>query len=144
MLDTRHFWLFLAFWLSLSTPVFPVACDAGVNLRTALARLIVLAGLTPWQKIFVNLRSSRETELLAVYPVADVCRWFGHSPAVAARFYAQARTEVADRASQERTLLEPVVGTTVGTIQYPVVTEMGTIGANQRLARVLRLLGIPL
>ena len=47
---------------------------------------------------------NRETELLAVYPVADVCRWFGHSPAVAARFYAQSRTEVADRACNERTL----------------------------------------
>jgi hypothetical protein len=31
---------------------------------------------------------------------------FGHSPAVAARFYAQARTEVTDRASQERTGME--------------------------------------
>ncbi len=119
----------------LSTPVFCVACDAGVNLRTALARLIVLAGLTPWQKLFVNLRSSRETELLAVFPVADVCRWFGHSPAVAARFYAQARTEVADRASQERTLSDTLVGTTVGTIQYPVGTKMGTIGANQETSK---------
>ena len=119
----------------LFSPIFPVACDAGVNLRTGLARLIVLAGLTPWQKLFVNLRSSRETELLAVYPVADVCRWFGHSPAVAARFYAQARTEVADRASQERTLSDTLVGTTVGTIQYPVGTKMGTIGANQETSK---------
>ena len=43
------------------------------------------------------------------------------------RFYAQARTEVADRASQERTLTDILVGTTVGTIG----SEMGTIGANQ-------------
>lgn len=91
----------------------------------------MLAGLTPWQKLFLNLRSSRETELLAVYPVADVCRWFGHSPAVAARFYAQARTEVADRASQERTLSDILVGTTVGTIG----SEMGTIGANQETSK---------
>ena len=95
----------------------------------------MLAGLTPWQKLFVNLRSSRETELLAVFPVADVCRWFGHSPAVAARFYAQARTEVADRASQERTLNDTLVGTTVGTIQYPVGTKMGTIGAHHETGK---------
>lgn len=43
------------------------------------------------------------------------------------RFYAQARTEVADRASQERTLSDILVGTTVGTIGI----EMGTVGANQ-------------
>jgi len=67
--------------------------------------------------------------------VADVCRWFGHSPAVAARFYAQARTEVADRASQERTLSGPEVGTTVGTIGSETGTKMGTIGANQETSK---------
>ncbi len=56
---------------------------------------------------------------------------FGHSPAVAARFYAQARTEVADRASQERTLSDTLVGTTVGTIG----SEMGTIGANHETSK---------
>ena len=95
----------------------------------------MLAGLTPWQKLFVNLRSSRETELLAVFPVADVCRWFGHSPAVAARFYAQARTEVADRASQERTLIDTLVGTKMGTIEGETGTKMGTIGANQETSK---------
>ena len=54
---------------------------------------------------------------------------------VAARFYAQARTEVADRASQERTLNDTLVGTTVGTIQYPVGTKMGTIGAKQETSK---------
>jgi len=99
----------------LSAPVFPLARNPSANLRTSLNRMIVAAGLTPWQKTFVNLRSSRETELLAVFPVADVCRWFGHSAAVAARFYAQARSEIADRASSERTLAHPV-GKQVGNI----------------------------
>ena len=100
----------------LSAPVFPMACDARVNLRTVFSRLIVKAGLTPWPKLFVNLRSSRETELLSVYPVADVCRWFGHSPAVAARFYAQARSEVAEKASREPTILEAKEDSQVGSI----------------------------
>ena len=56
---------------------------------------------------------------------------FGHSPAVAARFYAQARTEVADRASQERTFSDTLVGTTVGTIG----SEMGTVGAYQETGK---------
>lgn len=88
----------------LSCSVFPMACDPAVNLRTQLTRMIVKAKLIPWPKLFVNLRSSRETELLAAYPAADVCRWMGHSPAVAARFYAQARPEVAERAAQEMTV----------------------------------------
>ena len=47
------------------------------------------------------------------------------------RFYAQARTKVADRASQERTLSDILVGTTVGTIG----NEMGAIGANQETSK---------
>ena len=47
------------------------------------------------------------------------------------RFYAQARTEVADRASQERTLTDILVGTTVGTIG----NEMGAVGANQETSK---------
>ena len=100
----------------LSSPVFPMVSDARVNLRTVFSRIIARAGETPWEKLFVNLRSSRETELLSVYPVADVCRWFGHSPAVAARFYAQARSEVADKASREPTILEAKEDSQVGSI----------------------------
>ena len=85
-------------------PVFPMVVDPSINLRTQLRRLIVRSGLEPWPKLFVNLRSSRETELLSVYPAADVCRWMGHSPAVAAKFYAQARPEVAERAARELTV----------------------------------------
>ena len=47
------------------------------------------------------------------------------------RFYAQARTKVADRASQERTLSDILVGTTVGTIG----NEMGAVGANQETSK---------
>jgi integrase len=88
----------------LSSLVFPLVSDAAVNLRTSLRRFIVKAGVQVWPKLFHNLRSSRETELLAKYSIADVCNWFGHSPTVAARFYAQARTEVLERASVESTL----------------------------------------
>ena len=123
----------------LSSPVFPVACGSTVNLRTAFSRLIVLAGLSVWPKLFVNLRSSRETELLAVYPVADVCRWFGHSPAVAARFYAQSRSEVADRAANESTLKvdekadndDDLAGTKMGTISDETGTKTGSITGDQ-------------
>jgi integrase len=60
-----------------------------VNLRTRLHNIIRRAGCTPWQKLFVNLRSSRETELAAVYPLHVVCAWIGNSAAIAQKHYLQ-------------------------------------------------------
>lgn len=117
----------------MSAPVFPLAIDPRVNLRTALARMIVRAGLQPWDKLFVNLRSSRETELLAVYPATDVCRWMGHSPTVAAKFYAQARPEIADRAAQETTVQTSVsAGGEMGATNEKTGAKTGAID-NHRL-----------
>jgi len=93
----------------LSSLVFPLGSDAAVNLRISLRRLIAKAGVQVRPKLFHNLRSRRETELLAEYSIADVCNWFGHSPTVAARFYARARTEVLERASTESTLSETLL-----------------------------------
>jgi integrase len=39
------------------------------NLRTAFEKLARRAGLEPWPRLFHNLRSSRETELLEEFPV---------------------------------------------------------------------------
>lgn len=57
------------------------------NLRTQFRRIVEAAGLTPWPKIFHNLRASRETELAAEYPIQVVCAWIGNSPTIAARHY---------------------------------------------------------
>ena len=61
--------------------------DRGVNLRTHLNRIIRLAGLEPWPKLFHNLRASRETELNDEYPEHVVCRWIGNSRKVARKHY---------------------------------------------------------
>lgn len=111
----------------MSAPLFPMARNPKVNLRTGLSKMIVRAGLTVWDKLFVNLRSSRQTELLAVYPVADVCAWLGNSPTVAAKFYAQARTDVADRAASESILPGPIAGP-IGVKKGP---KMGPISIHQ-------------
>lgn len=58
------------------------------NLNPQLRRIIKRAGLTPWPRTFHNLRASRESELLREYDLPTVCKWMGHSPAVAARHYA--------------------------------------------------------
>ena len=39
------------------------------NLRTTFEKLVKRAGLEPWPRLFHNLRSSRETELLETFPV---------------------------------------------------------------------------
>jgi len=65
----------------------------GVNLRTQLTRIIERAGLTPWPKLFQNLRSTRETELAEKYPLHVVCAWIGNSQPVAAKHYLQVTDE---------------------------------------------------
>jgi hypothetical protein len=62
----------------------------GANLRTQANRIITeKAGLKPWGKTFVNLRSSRETDLAARFPLHVVCAWIGNSPRVASKHYLQ-------------------------------------------------------
>lgn len=68
------------------------------NLRTQLERIIESAGLNPWQKLFQNLRASRETELSEQFPIHVVCAWMGNTPKVAARHYLQVTREHFDRA----------------------------------------------
>ena len=59
------------------------------NLRTSFSKLIKRAGLTPWPRLFHNLRSSRETELLDRFPVQVVSKWMGHDPKTCLAHYAQ-------------------------------------------------------
>jgi integrase len=66
---------------------------AGTNLRTQLERIIGRAGLTPWPKLWQNLRSTRETELAETFPVHVVCAWIGNSRAVAVKHYLQVTDE---------------------------------------------------
>jgi hypothetical protein len=58
-----------------------------------LERIIRKAGLTPWPKLFQNLRSTRETELAESYPIHVVCKWIGNRQAVAREHYLQLTDE---------------------------------------------------
>ena len=46
-------------------------------------------GVKPWPKLFSNLRSSRETELVDNFPLHVVTKWIGHTPEVAKMHYLQ-------------------------------------------------------
>ncbi len=61
--------------------------DGNSNLRTQLNRIIKRAGLTPWEKLFQNLRASRATELAAQFPSHVAAEWLGHSTMVAQKHY---------------------------------------------------------
>jgi integrase len=62
---------------------------SNVNLRKGLMTLLRKAGLTPWPRLFHNLRASRQTELAATFPSHVVCAWIGNSERIAAAHYLQ-------------------------------------------------------
>jgi integrase len=70
------------------------------NLRTTFGKLVKRAGLEPWPRLFHNLRSSRETELLEEFPVHVVALWMGHDAKVSLKHYAQTTDEHFERASR--------------------------------------------
>ena len=61
----------------------------GSNVGPHFARIVKRAGLTPWPKLWHNLRATRETELAENYPAHVVCAWIGNSVQVAAKHYLQ-------------------------------------------------------
>lgn len=63
--------------------------QTNANLGTQLRRIVKRAGLTPWPKLFHNLRATRETELAEQFPLHVVCRWIGNSQTIAHRHYLQ-------------------------------------------------------
>jgi integrase len=69
------------------------------NLRTSFAKLVKRAGLESWPRLFHNLRSSRETELLEEFPVHVVAKWMGHDAKVSIKHYAQTTEDHFDRAT---------------------------------------------
>ena len=59
------------------------------NLRTTFEKIVKRAGLTPWPRLFHNLRSSRQTELAERFPSHVVCGWLGNSEDIARKHYYQ-------------------------------------------------------
>ena len=65
--------------------------DATKNLRTTLLKIIAKAGLTPWPRLFQNMRSSCACDWVEQSPNHVAAGWLGHSPLIAARHYLQTR-----------------------------------------------------
>jgi len=77
------------------------------NLRTQFERIITRAGLTPWPRLFHNLRSSCETELIKRHPMPAVVAWLGHTEEIALRHYCQVTDADFAQAASHRTPTEP-------------------------------------
>jgi hypothetical protein len=69
----------------------PCLRQRGANkvLRAAMLSLLRKAGVSPWPRLFQNLRASRETELAADYPLHVVCAWIGNTNSITMRHYLQ-------------------------------------------------------
>jgi integrase len=78
----------------------------GCNLRTTMEKIIRRAGMTPWPRLFHNLRSSRETELCERFPVHVVAAWLGNTPEIARKHYLQTTDEHFRQAAAPTKLLE--------------------------------------
>lgn len=71
--------------------VVPRLRDPGVNLRTHFERIIAKAGVTPWPRLFHNMRASCACDWAEKFPGHVVAGWLGHSPLISARHYLQTR-----------------------------------------------------
>ena len=69
--------------------IFLRTITGAVNLRKGLNSIIKKAGLSPWPKLFQNLRASRETELCQNFPLHVASKWIGNTPTVAMGHYLQ-------------------------------------------------------
>jgi len=72
--------------------------DREQNLRTQLGRICLQAGVPPFPRPFVAMRSSRVTEWVELFPVQCASEWAGHTPAICQRHYLQTRSEYVQRA----------------------------------------------
>ena len=75
--------------------------DREANLRTQMIKITESAGLSPWEKTFVNLRASCRTDLPDRFPDHCVNTWLGHSSRVAQRHYLQTTDAHWQRAIEE-------------------------------------------
>jgi hypothetical protein len=58
-----------------------------------MEKIIGRAGLSPWPRLFHNMRASRETELIERFAVHVVTAWLGNPPEIARKHYLQVTDE---------------------------------------------------
>lgn len=87
--------------------------DSSTNLRTTMQKIIRRAGLSPWPKLFQNLRATRATELADEFPSHVATAWLGHSERIADKHYRQVTDDHFDRASAAYALQTTLAGSCI-------------------------------
>ncbi len=72
--------------------------DPSAGINETFKKIVKRAGLTEWPKLMQNLRATRETELIALYPIKDVASWLGNSAPIAMKHYAMTMQSSFERA----------------------------------------------
>lgn len=89
---------------------FIIPTNRRQNFDSGFKRILFFAGLTPWTKLFQNMRASAENDLIeAGYPEHVVGAWLGHTKKVQNRHYLRVLDEYFNRA----TMAVPVQSETV-------------------------------
>ena len=100
---------------------------ANQHYRKVILRALTRAGVEPWEKLFVNLRATRATELVAKHPAHVAAAWLGHSPEIARKHYLsvteadyeRAQGAAQKAAQQEREMPETVCNADEGDGEEP-------------------------
>lgn len=126
-------------------PIITRYRDTNANLRTQLLRIMRRAGVEAWERLFHNLRASRQTELADQFPAHVVARWLGNSPAIAERHYLQTIEAHYERASRPDEAVQKAVHTcpVTGTQSDVVKVAPHTITDDYDVLRYLTVMQVP-
>ena len=100
-----------------------------VNPRTRFEKIIKRAGVTPWPRLWHNLRASRQTELTETFPAHVVSAWLGNSERIAAEHYLQ----VLDSHFQKAARIPARATPASGVFETHAVTENAKTLGNSRV-----------
>ncbi len=107
--------------------VVPRGRSGSVNLRTGLERILRRASVAQWPKLFVNLRASRETELMLEHAEHVVRAWIGNSEKVAADHYLMVTEDDFARASKNPAHIPAQSGADTGRHEATAETKKAAI-----------------
>jgi integrase len=107
------------------------------NPRRRALQIMKKAGITPWPKVFQNMRSTRQTELEETFPSHVVCRWMGNTQAVSRKHYLQVTDEHFARAafSAAQSAAQPPPLTLTAAEQNPASAQTNHLTATEQCPR---------
>jgi hypothetical protein len=88
------------------------------NITNIMRRTVKRAKVAIWPKLWQNLRASRESELLRIHDIKDVCNWLGNTPATVFKHYLRTNNDALRKATR------PVAGDHFGDQHTPEPAEL--------------------